>query len=63
MLKIRRKSTIIFCEDRLCVKIGFDIKTLSELPGHTTVETTLNRYVHSSMERKAECMNLLQMAA
>jgi len=46
-----------------CVKIGFDIKTLSELLGHTAVETTLNRYVHSSMERKAECMNLLQMAA
>ena len=46
-----------------CVKIGFDIKTLSELLGHTAVETTLKRYVHSSMERKTECMNLLQLAA
>ncbi len=46
-----------------CIKIGFDIKTLSELLGHTTVETTLNRYVHSSMERKTECMNLLQLVA
>ena len=46
-----------------CIKAGFDIKTLSELLGHTTVETTLNRYVHSSMERKTECMSLLQLAA
>ncbi len=35
-----------------CVALGFDIKTLSELLGHSSVETTLNRYVHSSMERK-----------
>jgi integrase len=46
-----------------CVKAGFDVKTLSELLGHCSVETTLNRYVHSSMERKAECMRLLKFAA
>ncbi len=46
-----------------CVKAGFDVKTLSELLGHCSVETTLNRYVHSSMERKTECMNLLKFAA
>lgn len=46
-----------------CVKAGFDVKTLSELLGHCSVETTLNRYVHSSMERKAECMSLLKLAA
>ena len=46
-----------------CIKAGFDVKTLSELLGHCSVETTLNRYVHSSMERKAECMNLLILAA
>ena len=45
-----------------CIKAGFDVKTLSELLGHASVETTLNRYVHSSMERKVECMNLLRMA-
>ncbi|MDE5885377.1 MAG: site-specific integrase [Oscillospiraceae bacterium] len=45
------------------IKAGFDIKTLSELLGHATVETTLNRYVHSSIERKIECMNLLQLVA
>lgn len=46
-----------------CIKIGFDVKTLSEILGHATVETTLNRYVHSSMERKTQCMNLLKIAA
>lgn len=46
-----------------CIQIGFDIKTLSEILGHANVETTLNRYVHSSMERKTQCMNLLRPAA
>ncbi|MBR2284701.1 MAG: tyrosine-type recombinase/integrase [Ruminococcus sp.] len=42
-----------------CLALGFDVKTLSEILGHGSVETTLNRYVHSSMERKAACMNLI----
>lgn len=42
-----------------CIEIGFDVKTLSEILGHSSVETTLNRYVHSSIERKTACMNLL----
>ncbi len=46
-----------------CIRIGFDVKTLSEILGHASVETTLNRYVHSSMERKTQCMNLLNIAA
>ncbi len=46
-----------------CIKLGFDVKTLSEILGHASVETTLNRYVHSSMERKTQCMNLLKIAA
>lgn len=45
-----------------CIALGFDVKTLSEILGHATVETTLNRYVHSSMERKMTCMNLLKAA-
>jgi len=44
-----------------CIKLGFDAKTLSEILGHATVETTLNRYVHSSIERKTACMNLLRL--
>ena len=43
-----------------CIEIGFDVKTLSEILGHSSVETTLNRYVHSSIERKIACMNLLK---
>lgn len=46
-----------------CLQAGFDIKTLSEILGHASVETTLNRYVHSSMERKAYCMSLITPAA
>ena len=45
------------------IQAGFDVKTLSEILGHSTVETTLNRYVHSSMEQKTACMNLLKLAA
>lgn len=39
-----------------CIEIGVDVKSLSEILGHSSVEITLNRYVHSSMERKAEYM-------
>ncbi len=43
-----------------CVEIGFDIKTLSEILGHKDVKTTLNKYVHSSMEQKIRQMDLLK---
>ena len=43
-----------------CLQAGFDVKTLSEILGHASVETTLNRYVHTSMERKIACMELLE---
>jgi len=45
-----------------CVRAGFDVKTLSEILGHASVSTTLNRYVHSSMEQKTHCMELLRFA-
>lgn len=35
-----------------CVELGFDIKSLSEILGHASVNITLNRYVHPSMELK-----------
>lgn len=40
-----------------CIKLGFDVKSLSEILGHSSVEITLNRYVHSSFEQKTEYMN------
>ena len=44
-----------------CVELGFDVKTLSELLGHTNVNITLNRYVHSSMEVKRASMQRFQL--
>lgn len=43
-----------------CVHIGVDIKTLSELLGHSNVSITLERYVHSSMEFKKQEINKLK---
>lgn len=42
-----------------CIELGFDIKSLSEILGHASVNITLNRYVHPSMELKQKNMNLL----
>lgn len=43
-----------------CVELGFDIKTLSEILGHSDVKTTLNKYVHSSMKQKSKQMDMLK---
>ena len=45
-----------------CIKLGFDVKALSELLGHSSVEITLNRYVHSSFDQKREYMKRVQMS-
>ena len=42
-----------------CIELGFDMKSLSEILGHASVNITLNRYVHPSMELKQKNMNLL----
>lgn len=42
-----------------CIELGFDIKSLSEILGHASVNITLNRYVHPSMELKQKNMNKL----
>lgn len=41
------------------VEVGFEIKSLSEILGHSSTTVTLNQYVHSSMELKRE--NMLKM--
>lgn len=43
-----------------CVESGFDIKTLSEILGHSDVKITLNKYVHSSMEQKMRNMEKIR---
>lgn len=42
-----------------CVELGFDVKSLSEILGHASVNITMNRYVHPSMELKKENMQRL----
>jgi integrase len=42
-----------------CVEVGFDIKTLSEILGHSSVKITLDKYVHSSMPLKRSSMEKL----
>ena len=46
-----------------CISLGFDVKTLSAILGHSSVETTLNRYVHSSFDRQVQCMKLIDSVA
>ena len=35
-----------------CIEAGVDIKSLSEILGHSSVNITLNTYIHSSIEHK-----------
>lgn len=43
-----------------CVESGFDIKSLSEILGHANINTTLQRYVHPSIETKKQQMDRLE---
>ena len=42
-----------------CIELGFDVKSLSEILGHSTVNITMNRYVHPTLELKKENMKKL----
>lgn len=42
-----------------CIELGFDIKSLSEILGHASVNITMNRYVHPSLELKKANMQKL----
>ena len=44
-----------------CVEVGFEIKSLSEILGHSSPKITLQRYFHSSMELKRDNMNKISM--
>lgn len=39
------------------IELNFDMKTLSELLGHSSIELTMRLYVHSSLDRKKACMD------
>lgn len=42
-----------------CIEVDFDLKSLSEILGHSSPRITLERYVHSSFELKRNNMNKL----
>lgn len=43
-----------------CVESGFDTKSLSEILGHANVSTTMQNYVHPSLQLKKEQMERLK---
>lgn len=47
----------------VCIENGFDAKTVSELLGHASVNITLNRYVHSSLDMKKKYVAKLNFVA
>lgn len=44
-----------------CIQNGFDIKTLSVILGHKTVNMTLNRYIHPDYVHEQKLMNQLSL--
>lgn len=42
-----------------CLQRNFDVKTLSEILGHANTDITMRIYVHTSLDRKTACMNML----
>lgn len=43
----------------LSIQGGSDYRTVAELLGHSSVNTTLNIYVHSDIDQKRKCLELL----
>lgn len=42
-----------------CIEVGMDVKALSEILGHASVNVTLNRYIHSSYNMKKKFLEKL----
>ncbi len=45
-----------------CIQKNVDIKTVSELLGHSSMNITMKTYIHSDMQRKRECVEQLKWA-
>lgn len=43
-----------------CAEVGFEVKSLSEILGHSSTKVTLDRYIHSSLELKRNNIDKLQ---
>lgn len=46
-----------------CINKGFDVKSLSEILGHADVSTTMNLYVHPTLQMKKRQMDMLTMTS
>lgn len=46
-----------------CIEAGVDVKSLSEILGHSNVSITLNTYVHSSLDMKRTQLEKLSLLA
>lgn len=42
-----------------CISVGMDVKTLSVILGHASVDVTLNRYVHSDFKKQKKYLERL----
>ena len=42
-----------------CIRQGCDMKSLSEILGHSNIQITMSIYVHTSMQQKKKMMNLV----
>ena len=42
-----------------CISNGADVKSVSEMLGHSNVNITLNKYVHPSMDTKRNILDSL----
>ncbi len=58
-IKYRKFHTIRHTFATRALEIGIDVKTVSELLGHSSVSTTLNIYAHSLMEQKKKAIEKL----
>ena len=45
----------------LCVEQNYDLKSLSEILGHANVQTTMNLYVHPTLQMKKRQMDTLRL--
>ena len=45
-----------------CISCGADVKSVSEILGHSNVNITLNRYVHPDMETKRGAINSISVS-
>lgn len=45
-----------------CIGNGIDVKSLSEILGHSNVQITLNKYVHPTLDTKRQHMNTISSA-